>query len=111
MGDTRVEREPAAGCGGHVVRLPMADSSVAGLGKDVMCSSCLLAVMAALMSTTQVHDAAASNGIAIAIHGGAGTITRASMTPEKEAAFRAGLEQALRAGYAVLEKGGRSMDA
>jgi beta-aspartyl-peptidase (threonine type) len=49
--------------------------------------------------------------IAIAIHGGAGTITRASMTPEKEAAYRAGLEEALRAGYAVLERGGTSMDA
>jgi beta-aspartyl-peptidase (threonine type) len=49
--------------------------------------------------------------VAIAIHGGAGTITRANMAPEKEAAYRAGLEQALRAGHAVLENGGTSMDA
>ncbi|HSU16204.1 isoaspartyl peptidase/L-asparaginase [Longimicrobium sp.] len=45
------------------------------------------------------------------IHGGAGTITREQMTPEREAAYRAGLERALRAGYAVLQRGGRSLDA
>ena len=32
--------------------------------------------------------------IAIAIHGGAGTITRQSMTSERERAYREGLEQA-----------------
>lgn len=55
------------------------------------------------------QDAAAP--IAFAIHGGAGTITRGSMTPETEAAYRAKLEEALRAGYGVLEGGGASLDA
>jgi beta-aspartyl-peptidase (threonine type) len=45
------------------------------------------------------------------IHGGAGTISRDQMTPEREAAYRAGLERALRAGYAVLQRGGPSLDA
>jgi len=45
------------------------------------------------------------------IHGGAGTISREQMTPAREAAYRAGLERALRAGYAVLQRGGRSLDA
>ena len=45
------------------------------------------------------------------IHGGAGTIERSEMTPENEAAHRAGLEQSLKAGYAVLERGGSSLDA
>ena len=45
------------------------------------------------------------------IHGGAGTIERSEMTPENEAAHRAGLEQALKAGYDVLERGGSSLDA
>jgi beta-aspartyl-peptidase (threonine type) len=49
--------------------------------------------------------------IAIAIHGGAGVIDRAHMTIEREAAHRAGLETALDAGYAVLERGGTSLDA
>lgn len=49
--------------------------------------------------------------IAIAIHGGAGTILREDLTPEKEAAYKAALNDALNAGYAVLEKGGSSLDA
>ncbi len=49
--------------------------------------------------------------ISIAIHGGAGVIDRAAMTPEAERAYRADLERALDAGYAVLDKGGASLDA
>src|SRR6476659_8345355 len=45
------------------------------------------------------------------IHGGAGTIERSEMTPEKEKAVRDGLEQSLKAGYAVLPRGGASLDA
>ena len=47
----------------------------------------------------------------LAIHGGAGTIERAKMTPEKEAAYRADLERALRTGHAILAQGGSSLDA
>jgi len=47
----------------------------------------------------------------IAIHGGAGVISRASMTPEAEAAYRRELESALDAGYEVLARGGSSLDA
>ncbi len=49
--------------------------------------------------------------ITLVIHGGAGTITRENMTPEKEKAYQEALQQALQAGYAVLKKGGTSMDA
>src|SRR3954464_702143 len=49
--------------------------------------------------------------IMLVMHGGAGTITRASMTPEKEKAYREALELALRTGQAVLMKGGTSVDA
>jgi beta-aspartyl-peptidase (threonine type) len=49
--------------------------------------------------------------LAIAIHGGAGVIERATMTPEHEASYRAGLAAALDAGWAVLERGGSSLDA
>ncbi|GAB3573007.1 isoaspartyl peptidase/L-asparaginase [Spirosoma luteolum] len=49
--------------------------------------------------------------ITLVIHGGAGTITRQNMTPEKEKAYRAVLNQALQTGYAILKKGGSSMDA
>jgi beta-aspartyl-peptidase (threonine type) len=47
----------------------------------------------------------------LAIHGGAGTIDRGSMTPEKEKEYRHGLEQSLEAGTAILKEGGSSLDA
>lgn len=47
----------------------------------------------------------------IVIHGGAGTIDRGSMTPEREAEYNATLEQALRAGHSVLAGGGEALDA
>lgn len=49
--------------------------------------------------------------IAIAIHGGAGTIKKENLTPELEKAYHETLDKALEAGYAVLEKGGTSLDA
>ncbi|POY35891.1 beta-aspartyl-peptidase [Solitalea longa] len=52
-----------------------------------------------------------TGNIALVIHGGAGTILKKNMTPEKEAAYRAALTQALKAGYNVLQKGGKSVDA
>lgn len=48
---------------------------------------------------------------AIVIHGGAGTILKANMTDETEAAYRAKLEEALRAGHEILEAGGPALDA
>jgi len=49
--------------------------------------------------------------IALAIHGGAGTILKSQMTPALEAEYRNGLESALKAGWGMLEKGGSSLDA
>src|SRR5204862_6444826 len=49
--------------------------------------------------------------IGLAIHGGAGTIERSEITPEKEHEYRAGLERALNAGYEILNRGGSSLDA
>ena len=51
------------------------------------------------------------NKIALAIHGGAGAILRSSMTPELEAEYRGGLENALEIGWEILNKGGSSLDA
>lgn len=47
----------------------------------------------------------------LVIHGGAGTISRNEMTPGREAVYRAKLEEALAAGYAVLDRGGPALDA
>jgi beta-aspartyl-peptidase (threonine type) len=51
------------------------------------------------------------NPIAIVIHGGAGTILKQNMTPEMEAAYQAKLQEAVEAGYAILQKGGSSVEA
>lgn len=48
---------------------------------------------------------------ALAVHGGAGTILKSTMTPEKEAAYQAGLHRAVEAGEAVLRAGGTALDA
>ncbi len=47
----------------------------------------------------------------LVVHGGAGVIERSSMTPEAEKAYRAGITEALNAAAAVLDKGGKSLDA
>lgn len=49
--------------------------------------------------------------IGIMIHGGAGTISRDSMTPAQEQAYHAMLTHAVNQGYSVLERGGSSLDA
>jgi beta-aspartyl-peptidase (threonine type) len=48
---------------------------------------------------------------ALAIHGGAGTIRRAGLTTALEAAYHAGLRDALTAGQRVLADGGSALDA
>jgi L-asparaginase / beta-aspartyl-peptidase len=64
-------------------------------------------------ATTGVPAAPAPAGTSfgMVIHGGAGTITRASMTPELEAQYHAALEAALHAGHRILAEGGTSLDA
>lgn len=47
----------------------------------------------------------------IAVHGGAGTILPALMTPEKETLYKKGLLDAILAGSSILENGGSSLDA
>lgn len=53
----------------------------------------------------------AKGPITLVIHGGAGTIKRENLTPEKEKEYHQKLSEALDSGYAVLEKGGSSVDA
>lgn len=47
----------------------------------------------------------------LTIHGGAGTILRGDMTPEKEEAYRIALDHALQAGYSLLERGQSAINA
>lgn len=50
-------------------------------------------------------------GWTLAIHGGAGAMSRDKMTPEREAEYRTALAAALEAGSKVLREGGTSLDA
>jgi L-asparaginase / beta-aspartyl-peptidase len=49
--------------------------------------------------------------IAMAVHGGAGTISREKLSPRRAAQYEAALAHAVRTGHAVLLEGGSSLDA
>jgi L-asparaginase / beta-aspartyl-peptidase len=66
-----------------------------------------LAIVGALMACS----AEAAPKWAIAVHGGAGVISRDDMSKEQEKAYREGLEEAIEAGGRVLRRGGSSLDA
>jgi len=67
-------------------------------------------ILAFLLVALLPMTVAAAGKPVLVIHGGAGVI-RAGLTPQKERAVRADLDAALKAGYAVLESGGSSLDA
>ncbi len=52
-----------------------------------------------------------AQNFAIAIHGGAGSLQRGQITNEQDQAYREALGEALAIGYAVLDSGGRALDA
>jgi beta-aspartyl-peptidase (threonine type) len=70
-----------------------------------------LSAMAGMAQQTVLTTKAPAGKWAIVMHGGAGVIERSSMTPERDKAYRAGLDEAIRAAAAVLDKGGSSVDA
>lgn len=47
----------------------------------------------------------------IAVHGGAGVMSKRKLTPEREKIYRDGLENAINEGYKILSEGGSSLDA
>lgn len=63
------------------------------------------------MAAAQTSTPAAQPPYGIVIHGGAGTMDKEQMTPEREAEYRAKLTEAVQAGHVILEKGGTSLDA
>jgi beta-aspartyl-peptidase (threonine type) len=51
------------------------------------------------------------NKFSLAIHGGAGTLIKGMMTPEKEIAYKNALRNALSKGYNILENNGTAIEA
>jgi beta-aspartyl-peptidase (threonine type) len=72
-----------------------------------------LALVAGVLLGVAVTTGAAERNppIAIAIHGGSGTIDKGEFSAEREQSIRATLEQAARAGHELLAAGGSSLDA
>ena len=66
-----------------------------------------IALAASICAAAQAAD----GPFAIAVHGGAGAMTRASLAPEREGVLRAALTEALETGRRVLAEGGSSLDA
>ncbi len=73
--------------------------------------STLKTVVAALALMSSTATFAADAPFSIVIHGGAGTISKAHLSDEQIKTYKAKLTEAVNAGYAVLEKGGTSLDA
>lgn len=71
----------------------------------------VLSLALGLVSVLHQANAADDKPFAIAIHGGAGTISKAKLTPEQEQAYRDKLKEAIDKGYKVLDQGGNSMAA
>src|SRR4030081_1130346 len=74
---------------------------------------CGLVSLAALAEAQQFGRMSSmkENKIGLVVHGGAGTMERGKMTPEREREYRSVMENALRAGWEILHHGGSSMDA
>lgn len=63
------------------------------------------------VSDTKEEIPTQADNFGIVLHGGAGTILKKNMTPEKEAAYKAKLEEAIKVGHTILKNGGTSMEA
>ncbi|MGK2862583.1 MAG: isoaspartyl peptidase/L-asparaginase family protein [Chitinophagaceae bacterium] len=80
-----------------------------GFGLMQKLSFFLLTISVFLISNAQ--PGGPSNKFVLVVHGGAGTILKSQMTPEKEKAYTDALNEALEKGSAILSKGGSALDA
>lgn len=71
----------------------------------------LSAILVSKTVTAQKKEQKMENHFVLVIHGGAGTILKKNMTPEKEEAYRQKLTEALQKGYDTLKNGGTSLEA
>jgi beta-aspartyl-peptidase (threonine type) len=78
-----------------------------------MIKSALVVCTAILLSIPLFAQEKPNNmeNFVLVVHGGAGTILKKNMSPEKELAYTNKLTEALKAGHAILKEGGSSVDA
>ena len=72
---------------------------------------CPMRLLFALLLAVSAVPATAAPAWSLVVHGGAGVMERAQMTPARDVETRAALNRALAAGSAVLAKGGAALDA
>lgn len=70
-----------------------------------------LLILFSLFFFIQAGSHAQQKQYVLVIHGGAGTILRNQMSPERERAYTAALDTALQKGEAILARGGTALDA
>jgi L-asparaginase / beta-aspartyl-peptidase len=105
MLQSRAAKAAARGWGAAPVLMALA---VCACTTDGTAANAAVAPSASARARVQADDAPR---VALVIHGGAGTIRRQQMTPEREREYRARLAEALEAGHGVLQRGGSSLDA
>ena len=81
------------------------------LTPTLIAAAALFCVSAIAQSIPATPGITGAGRVTLAVHGGSGTITRSTITPEVDAQYRAALDRALKAGHAVLASGGSSVDA
>ena len=75
-----------------------------------LASLALVSLIASASAQVPVLPELDGDPVVLVVHGGAGTITRAAMTPETDAGVRAALADALRAGHAEIVAGRPALD-
>ena len=64
-----------------------------------------------LSINSQLNTFTEMKNISIAVHGGAGTISKSLLTNEIETQYKEGLELAVEKGFEIIHQGGSALDA
>ncbi len=90
------------------LKINYSNYSCSVMSQQLLTLLCLIFFILMNVTTTQGQ---VKSKIAIAVHGGAGNLKKLNLTPEQEKNYNDTLALALQTGYAVLKKGGSSVDA
>ncbi len=83
---------------------------IQNLQNTLIATLCLFTILGCSEQQNREPQASKKKYVLV-IHGGAGTILKENMSPEKEMAYRTKLTEALEEGYRILQEGKSSIDA
>src|ERR1044071_5506978 len=107
----KLNRQPVMKSGISCKKSPHRDKRVMRRQKWIVATITLVGSLLISGCVMMKRSNQTKGSFCLVIHGGAGVITRTELPPEKEAQYRAVLEQSLRAGFHILETNGTSLDA